>query len=386
MNSISIKALYITCLLICLTGCWNSKELTDLGFIMGVSIDQLEEGTIELNAQVYSPAETIGGAGAAGNKPPYNNLKTVNASVFDAARDLILYFGRKIQWSHMRVILIGEEYAKEQDIGEVLDYFYRDHETRLTTYVIITKGKAADYFENKPFIERTMSQQLRTIIENGFRSTGKSKKPTLLDIALQLNMKTKTAMIPYIETKDEQQKTTYSSGVAIINKGKMVDHLTSDDVQKINMLTNEFKKGIIEFPCMDDENTLKEVIEISSIKTKTSPKFTKTPPTIHMLTKIEGVVGELRCTSLRTNKEVKKLEDHIEKKIKEDLQAMIERFQEKKVDVFDIGNKLYQQDPVLWKKWEKDWDDIFADIQFVIDVEVNVTDTGMTLGEKIMGD
>jgi spore germination protein KC len=155
------------------------------------------------------------------------------------------------------------------------------------------------------------------------------------------------------------------------------------------MLKNEYKQGIIEFPCIDEESekkALKETLEISSIKTKVSPTFTKNPPTIHMLTKIEGLVGELKCTSIPTDKEVKKLEDHIEKTIKEDLQAMIERFQEKKVDVLGIGNKLYQQDPALWKKWEKDWEDIFANIQFVNDVEVNVTGTGIPLGEKVMED
>lgn len=387
MNSIFIKVLLISCLLFCLTGCWSSRELTDFGFLMGVSIDQ-EDDQIELNAQVYSPAETIGGAGAGGDKPPYINIKTVNDSVFDAARDLILSLGRKAQWSHMRVILIGEQFAKEHDIGEVLDFFYRDHETRLSTLVIITKGKAADYFEHKPFIERTMSQQLRTIIETGLISSGKSNSSQLLDIAMQLNSKVKITMIPYVETNDKQ-KTPYSSGVALINKGKMVDHLSSNDIKKINILTNKFKQGIIEFPCIDGEsgkNALMETLEVLSIKTKSTPEFHKNPPTIHMLTKVEAVIGELKCTSIPTDKELKKIESHIENKIKEELQVTIERFQEKKVDVFGIGNKLYQQDPALWKKWEKDWDDIFANTKFVIEVKANVTGTGLPLGEKVVED
>jgi spore germination protein KC len=68
---------------------------------------------------------------------------------------------------------------------------------------------------------------------------------------------------------------------------------------------------------------------------------------------------------------------------KEELEALIKRLQEEKVDVLGIGNKLYQQDPALWKKWEKDWDDIFADIQFEIDVEVSVEGTGIPVGEKV---
>ena len=86
---------------------------------------------------------------------------------------------------------------------------------------------------------------------------------------------------------------------------------------------------------------------------------------------------------ITTNKDVKKLEVHIEKTMKKELAAVIARLQEKKMDVIDIGNTVYKKDPALWKKWEKDWDNIFANIQFVIDVEVNIKGTSMILGETI---
>lgn len=386
MGSIFMKALSIICLLICLTGCWNSKELTDFGFVMGVSLDQIEEGNIELNAHIYAPTQTVGGAGGS-DKPAYTNIKTSSKSLFGASRNLPLYLGRKAQWSHMRVLLIGEQFAKKHDIGEVLDYFYRDHETRLDVLIAITKGKAAEYWKKKPFIERTMAQQLLTIIESTSAFSGKTKKASLLDIAIQLNSKVKTTMIPYIKATDEQSKNSYNNGVAIIRKGKMVDHLTAVDVQKILMLTNDFEGGIIEFPCINKgskKKGKKETLETLSVKTKVSPQFTKNhPSTIQILTKIEGIVGELRCTSVTTEEEEKKLESHLEKMIKEQLEAMIARLQKKKVDVMGIGNKLYQQNPALWKKWEKDWDTIFADSHFVIDVEVSVKGTGVPIGEKV---
>ncbi len=388
MNSILMKALSIICLLICLTGCWNSKELTVFGFIMGASLDQAKDGNIELNAHIYAPTQTIGGIGSS-NKSAYTNIKVSSKSVFDAIRTFPLYLGRKAQWSHIRVILIGEQFAKKHDIGEALEFFYRDHEPRLTLLVIITKGKAADYWKKKPFIERTMAQQLLTTIESASSASGKTKTATLLDIALQLNSKVKTTMIPYIEMNDKQQKSPYSSGVAVIRKGKMVDRLTPNDIQKILMLTNDFEGGVIEFPCVDKgskKKGKKETLETLSVKTKVSPQFTENPPTIRMLTKIEGIVGELRCTPITTEEEAKKLENHIRKTVKAQLEAVIERLQKKKIDVLGIGNKLYRQDPALWKKWEKDWDDIFADIRFVIDVEVSVKGTGMPLGEKVTED
>ncbi|SMQ78566.1 spore germination protein KC [Bacillus sp. OV166] len=388
MNSIAMKALPIMFLLLSLTGCWDSKELTEFGFIMGISLDQTEEGTIEINAQSYSPTEKTGGVGG-GEKQAYTNIKTINESVFDGVRDINRYLGRVPRWSHMRVILIGEEFAKDHDIGEILSFFNRNEDVRLTTLVIVTNGKAADYLTIKPFIERTVSQQLQTIIESSTKYAGKTIKASMLDIDLQLKSKTKTALIPYFKMNEAQPKALYSSGMAIISKGKMAELLEPSDVHEVLMLINKFKSGMIEFPCLDDgsqESSKMEALETSHIKTKITPKFTMKRPSIHMLTKIEGTIGELSCTTITNVGEEKKLEDHIKKIIEEKIESVIERMQEEKVDVLGIGNKLYQQDPALWKKWEKDWDDIFADLQFIIDVEVNIRSTGMPIGEKVTGE
>ncbi len=385
MNSIFMKVLAITCLFICLTGCWGSHELTDYGFLMGVSLDQTKDGRIELNAHVYSPIQTIGGAASSG-KQAYTTIKTVNKSVMETFRTIPLYLGRKAQGSHMRVVLIGEQFAKKNDLGEILDLFYRDHEIQLSTLIIITKGKASDYWKNKPVIERTMGQQLRTIIESSSKYSAKIKQSTLLDVALQLNSKGKTAIIPYLKSTKKKPIVPYGSGVAIIRKGKMVDHLSSNDTEKILILTNESKNGIIEFPCLDGgnkKNIKMEVLEPLSLKTKVLPEFTKHLPKVRISTKIDGLISELHCSSITTNKDVKKLEVHIEKTMKKELAAVIARLQEKKMDVIDIGNTVYKKDPALWKKREKDWDNIFANIQFVIDVEVNIKGTSMILGETI---
>jgi spore germination protein KC len=384
MNFKNLKTLSVICVLLCLTGCWNSVELTDLGFIMGVSIDETNEGKIQLTTQVYAPKETTGGTGGS-DKPAYINVKAVDKTIYATTRDLNIYLGRRAQWSHARVILIGEKFAEKHDLGEVLDYFYRDHETRLTMLVLITKGKAADYLEQKPFIERTMSQQLRTMTETAPRFTGKTKRTLLLDIALQLNSKVQTSVIPYIQLTNGQPKTPYVSGAAIISKGKMVDHLTSPNVQKIRMITNDFQTGTIEYPCIKNGTKDTESLDVLSINTKLSPQMTMIP-SVHLKTKVTGIIGELRCSSLTTDEEIKKLEAVIEQTIKKDIKVLIERLQRKKVDVIGIGNKIYQRNPTLWKKVEKEWPDIFADIHFDIDVDVNLNNTGMNAGKKVTGE
>ena len=144
-----------------------------------------------------------------------------------------------------------------------------------------------------------MGQQLRTIIESSSKYSAKIKQSTLLDVALQLNSKGKTAIIPYLKSTKKKPIVPYGSGVAIIRKGKMVDHLSSNDTEKILILTNESKNGIIEFPCLDGgnkKNIKMEVLEPLSLKTKVLPEFTKHLPKVRISTKIDGLISELHCS------------------------------------------------------------------------------------------
>ncbi|MGP4038440.1 Ger(x)C family spore germination protein [Gracilibacillus sp. D59] len=371
-------------ILLFLTGCWDSKELVEYGFIMGVSFDQHKNEEIEFNAQIYSPAETIGGT-SSGETTFYTNLNLEGKSVFETARDIPLHLGRKAQWSHMRVLLIGEDFAKAHNIGDVLEFFYRDHETRLMSYVIITNGKASDYWEMKPFIERTISQELRTILDSSANFTGKSTKSKLLNVAINLDSKSKTTLIPYIKKETNGSLTPVATGAAVVQEGKMVDYVNAAELETLIMLKDEYKGGVINFPCMNKEiEYLEETIEVSSLETKLSPQINQESLSIDITTKIEGSLGELQCSFVTTADKLKTLEKHIAKSIQADMNHVIRYLQENELDVLGIANKLYQQKPQLWKKHKAEWGKLLAESEVNLDVEVKVESTGMTSGEKVV--
>ncbi|WP_332629518.1 Ger(x)C family spore germination protein [Halalkalibacter flavus] len=382
-----IKIVIAVSFLIFLSGCWNSMELTDLAYVMGLSIDQTKEGEIELTTHMYSPTPTIGAqGGGVTTEGEYFSVKTTDDSVFEAIRDIPLHVGRKAQWSHMRVILIGEEFAREHDISDVLDFFYRDHEPRFKTYVVITQGRASEYWGIKPFIERTTAQQIRMIQESGTAFSAKARETRMLDLALQLNYPVKIATVPYIERSDQTPESVVNTGLAILPNGKMIDRLSTADVHNLLILTDEYLSGTIEYPCEGEEykqKNRKDSLEVTRLKTKVSSNFSKTPPTIHFSTKVQGHLGELQCWTMATDEERQELQVHIENSIKTQLGAFIKYLQDEKLDVIGIGNILYRKDPKQWKQHEDNWEQIFSEINFEIDVEVNIISTGMTTGDDL---
>jgi spore germination protein KC len=376
------KIIVSVCIFITLSGCWNSLELTDQVYVMGVSIDQTKEGTIELTTHMYSPSQTIGGqGGSAANTSATFQVTTQDESLFEAIHDISLRVGRKAQWSHMRVILVGEDFAKKNTLTDILDFFYRDHELRFKTYVLVTQGKASEYWGIRPFIERTTAQQIRTIQESGTAFSSKTKETTILDLALQLNYPVKTASVPYIERSKESVVTT---GMAIVSDGTMLERLSTANVHNLLILTNEYNHGIIQFPCMEETKPKKkDSLEVTLIETKLTPNFSSAPFTIQVATSVEGHIGEFHCSRMTSEEERKKLQVHIENTIEKQLRTFINEIQDKKIDLIGIGNILYRKNPALWKKVEKDWSQIFSEVQFEIDVTVNIESTGMLTGENL---
>ncbi|MFC0561419.1 Ger(x)C family spore germination protein [Halalkalibacter alkalisediminis] len=375
------KFIVSVCIFITLSGCWNSLELTDQVFVMGVSIDQTKEGIIELTTHMYSPSQTIGGQGGSADTSTTFQITTQDESLFEAIRDIPLHVGRKAQWSHMRVILVGEDFARNNPLTDILDFFYRDHELRFKTYVLVTQGKASEYWGIKPFIERTTAQQIRTIQESGTAFSSKTKETTILELALQLNYPVKTATVPYIELNKESVVTT---GMAIVSDGKMLDRISTANVHNLLILTNEYNHGTIQFPCMNEpKSTKKDSLEVTEIETKLTPNFSSTPYTIQVATSVEGHIGEFHCSKMTSEEERKRLQAHIENSIKRQLTTFIDEIQNKKMDLIGIGNILYRKDPALWKSLEKDWSQVFSETQFEIDVTVNIESTGMLTGENL---
>ncbi|MFE8065174.1 Ger(x)C family spore germination protein [Priestia aryabhattai] len=368
-----------------LTGCWDKYELTERGFVQAVGIDLTEEGEIQLTTQFYKPAGGSGGGaiGQGGGESRFFNLKTIDGSVFEAARDISIHLGRKAQWSHMRVIVISEELAKEKNISDILEFFTRDHEPRETISIIIAKGKASDYFGMKPIIESTLGEHLRRIQETTPKFTLKTIESNLLQINSQLKSETGIALASYmyIDEKNEPPSIVIA-GAVLIKNGKIEGFISPQNMQRFLMLINQPGSGILEIPCAD--RTIKNSFEVVSVKTKMKPKIMGNSTTVHVTTKIEGSIAELNCYTVETTENEKEFAKAVEKLVKQEMETLIEQLQNQKLDAIGIGNIIYRNNPKLWGDLEKDWGEHFADIRFMIDVKVKVRDTGMNTGKSII--
>jgi len=371
--------LFLTAVFLMLPGCWSKKELTELGFVMGIAFDQGKDGKIDMLTQVYRPTSVQSTASAL-TRISSINIKTTDDSVMEAVRDITIHLGRKAQFSHMRIIVVGEKLARSVNIGQLLDLFYRDHEPRSSVSLAIAKGKAGKMLEKKPVIEQTTAQQLLRAEETAYSSSAKTLDTSLLKLVMQMKSAHPDSVVSYVYEDKKSNKMYSSAGLALLKNGKMKTLLPSGKVEGLLMLRNEYKSGVIEIPCADKKKEV-ENTEILAIHTRTKPVIKGDKISVSVKLQGDVAIGELKCSKLLTEKDEDEFIHRIEEKMKVQMKSTIRFLQANQMEVIGIGNSIYKMNPKKWEKIKQTWDAQFAEVPFDIQVKLRLVTNGTITGK-----
>ncbi|RKJ56857.1 Ger(x)C family spore germination protein, partial [Butyricicoccus sp. 1XD8-22] len=172
--------------LIILSGCWDRREVNDLAIAVALGIDKNEDDGYRISVQVLNPSEIAAAStgGGSGYDTPVTTYTTTGDIVFEALRKLTQEVPRKIYLAHIRLIVIGEEVAKE-GIYNVLDFLSRDHEIRTNFFIIVSKDCSAnDILNVLTSIEKIPANKLYESLESSstaWAATSKVKLNELMD-------------------------------------------------------------------------------------------------------------------------------------------------------------------------------------------------------------
>ncbi|WP_156829512.1 Ger(x)C family spore germination protein [Paenibacillus ginsengihumi] len=366
-----------------LTGCWDSLELHERSFVMGIALDETEDDKLQLTAQIYKPAPGGAQSNQCGQKS-YVNIPIVENTVSEAVRKIPIHLGRKAHWGHLRTILIGEKLAREKGVGEILEFFYRDHEPRITSSVMIAKGKAADCLDQQPLMELTTGQQLLQNERAANRYSQRTLEINLLKLAKQARSELGNTMLPYAFIARKDAETSASvAGLALLKAGKLVGSLSSEHVDRLKMIRDEFDNGMIQVPCPTQPDKM-EVVEVISSTSTLTPVIKGDALKVSVLTKMDIALQELSCSRTDDPEKEKKFAKHFEQFLEKELQKTVAQLKKEKFDGLDLGNKLYAKDPALWKRWKNSWERRFVDSEFDFHVKIRMISSGTTRGKPML--
>lgn len=367
---------------IVLTSCWSKFELTERAFVMGVALDLADNGKLEMLTQVYRPSSTEIGKSTSTIVGSSVNIKTSDDTIMEAIRDIPIHLGRKAQWSHMRVIIIGEKLARSRNLIQTLDLFYRDHEPRNSVSLMISKGRAARLFEKAPLIEQTSSQQFLRTSESSYKNSAKTHDTTLLDLVRRMKSAHKDFAVAYVYEDSKTTQFFSAAGLALLENGVMKDVLPASKVEGFLMLSNEYRSGSVEIPCPGSSAEM-ETAEVLSLHSRLKP--TIRGDDIHLSIRIQGdiTINELKCTKIASVEEEDVFVHAIENRLKGQATDTLAFLQKRKLDAFGLGNLIYRSNPKAWARMKSDWNSRFAEIPVDIEVKMKLISNG-TISSKTM--
>ncbi|HEY3365720.1 MAG TPA: Ger(x)C family spore germination protein [Symbiobacteriaceae bacterium] len=360
-----------------LTGCWNRREIETLGFAFLIGIDYApDEQLYDLSVQIGKTAafakEAPGGAGMTAK--PFHVWSARGRTVFDAMRHITRESNRKIWLGHNLIVVIGEEAAR-QGVQPILDMYSRDGEYRRPIWVVVTPGKARDVVTAEVKAVKVPAMALNDTIKlHGATSTAQA---TRLHDFLRMAAAPMAATVgKVIVVQRTMGPEFHYEGSAVFRGDKLAGYLNGEETRGLLWVTHKVKSGILVVAC--PRNAGNAGLEIIHAKGSVTPVFHPLP-TMAVKIRVESNIGDDACADLRyTTEDWRLLERAAEQVIREEVGAALRRARELKADMFGFGLRIYQENPVYWKRVETAWAErYFQDVPVAIKAEVRIRRPGL---------
>ncbi|WP_308639900.1 Ger(x)C family spore germination protein [Paenibacillus silvisoli] len=356
----------------------DEHEISDVALIMitGIDYDDKKHTYVLTN---YCIQATTKGTDKTDNKEWLASAS--GNSLMDAARNLQGRAGKMMIANHDKFFIIGENAARHS-FYEVVDLLTRSREIRMSSYVIVSEGMAADKLKIRSETGDLLSNEFlgKTINEVAW---GKSVSLKVKDVANYYNDPFRGFVAGRLissQTKDSARDVLLMQGGSVFNKGKLVGWLKSDDVLSLHLLTKKKELDHLEFPFslpfMDSQVTVLLQPIKKTIRSSRADGKLQLEIELHLKGQLVNVERKLPLTDPQT---IHRLETETAAQVKQNLDQSLAYFQRGlKVDVVGFSDYLRRHEPKEWKTLKTDWDNRYTSFPIKVNVDVNIFTLGMS--------
>lgn len=379
---------FLILLLPLLSGCYNYRELNELGITTAVSIDY-KDNNFYVIAEVINPIKQQDASSS--NNSPFVNYNSSSSSLQDAFRKVVLESPRQLYAAQLEIIVLSEEVVNNH-LEEVLEYFARDPEARTEIKIIVAKTEDS----TKAITLQTLLTSLSS--SNIIKSLDLQSKVLGMSYPVTLNELLNMYIDPYLEVVlpsmtlygnyeigDEKENITTSSPKAIVKidgstitkDNKILGYLDLEESKILNLINGKLKETIIKMNYYDGYI----IFEPNRIKVSRELDIKNN------IIKI-NISGYSKTKEIQSNinakdpKEVEKLNKalnmELEKKITDTFNSIREKYD---TDVFGFQELYYRTNYKYFKENCTNWyEDIYPKIKLEVKANVRLYEKGSTLG------
>lgn len=385
-------------IILLLAGCAGKRELNDLALVMAVGIDKgEEENSFKVTAQIARPADARGQTGAPSGQTgePILTIVGQGESLFDAIRDLSSFTTRNVFWAHNQVIVINEDLAKE-GIAQVIDFFTRNPELRMRTWVVITPEKASTLVSTVTGLELIPGEAVNKLFRYG-EISNVAPNTQIMDVQAAYLSQSSQPIIARVSLKEvmisnkkpEKGPTIKQvdlAGAGVFEEDRLVGVLKPEETRALMLFTERLQSGVVTTPCPSKpERTIS--VELRDQMFQVTPHFKGSQISFSAEYDAFAMVVEAGCPfSIDNQEQVTELEKAVEKKLEKEIETTVDKVQtEYKTDVLELGKVFHNEYPGYWKQIADDWEEIFPTVDIKVSVNVEVKDSVLLWEETNSG-
>lgn len=377
-KKIILMILTITFNSIWITGCWNYKEIDKLAIVAGIAIDKGTADKYKLTVEIVEIS------GEREFKTTSKLISTEGKTVFDAVRNGITVSGKRLYWSHTKVVIISREIAAE-GIAGIIDWLNRDSETRSDSHILISRDKSAeDIFKGQNITEEVVSFQIDYMLTSQ-KNLNKAPNIEIWEFINDLETEGLSATAPVIGLKLVNGKKIPSVlGTAIFKKDKLIGFLNGDETRNLLFVKDKINKSILVMDGGKNDASTPVSLEIFNSNTKIKPVINGNDIKMIIDVKTVTAIDEIAGTENYIEDEGRKrLEKEAAEMLKKDINDLIKNVQtDYGVDIFGFGATLHENKPKAWIKVAENWEDIFKNLNVDVNVKVHIRNSA-TLSEPL---
>ncbi|REK76892.1 Ger(x)C family spore germination protein [Paenibacillus paeoniae] len=368
----SILLLLTLLILILQTGCWSRIELNDVAIVTASAIDLAQDGKYKLSVQILKMKMTKGMSEKGGSSEKATLIMSARGdTIMEAFNVLDKKIPRLIIFSHNRVIIVGEKLARA-GLAPAIDFFSRHREARGNSFLLTTRGEAAELLKVPANFEIFTAEEMR-----------EEEKASMLDTAsirdfiyrlFEKGIEPTSSQMQIVPMSDPNGDPTKEDemglglvGVGIYRKDKLLGWMDRPEAECLLWLRNRMKNAILTVAIPGkDKSTGRVSVQVNGAKTKFKSKISGEKIQFDISVKMTGELFENSTKlSIKEMNNLNIIQQALEKEIENRVTMTVTKLQKQfKSDVIGFGNILHRQHKNDWNKtYVSRWEEEFPNIE-----------------------
>ncbi len=340
------------------TGCYNYKELNELGIVSAMGISK-DGDLYNLDIQLLNVLDS---EKSGFNKSPITVISGQGETIFEAARSMNRKTSKVFFLADVDYVFLDQSVLND-GLDEIMDFLIRDTRLSLNFLVVTsTENKSLDILSSISHFDTNSANNLYDAIMNSETRYGGINSLHVRELINNYYAKGKYTIFPNVYIKDTRKSSENDSledsksesYVEVKNmvffKDKEAIELTDEETKGVNFLRNKIKNATLTIECDGGYFTIETLESKMKLKSKLN---------IDQLN-VKGSVGaEIVYYGCKDNLDNAGVLKSISKKAEKEIESYITKaFNKSKkynYDFLGLGNYIYKNNYKYFDFENKDW-------------------------------